>query len=1506
MGNFQWWSFDRPDQQEIWPTAGAAGDYTLTVTMVTNGKTCTISETTTVVNDANVPPAPTFLAGPLMVCEGDTATYTIANIPSVTGYTWTVPPPATFSGSGTSIQVAWNGSGNTQVCVTADNDCGSSPQTCLNITVNQIPTADFTFDSPICVTDSSTITYTGNANPNANYQWSFNGGTPSMVTGPGPHEIRWATTGTKNVTLVVEENGCVSEMNTQQVIVQGPLPAPVINCSPTINSVTFNWNAVPGADSYDVIINGGAPVNQTNTSFSVTGLAPNDIVTITVIAIGTTACGPSMSSSDCQAQNCPQITLDIDPVMDICRDANTTPINLGYQIAGDDGSGTFTWGGPGVDANGVFDPNAANLGSNTITLNYQEGNCSYNASITIVVNEAPTNDFTVESPICETDVSNIVYTGNASSNATFTWDFDGGTITNGASNEGPYEIMWSSTGTKNISLIVEENGCALPANQQTVQVDVQLTPPVISCQSTTNTVDLTWTTDPNATNVTVNVLSGSTGTQNGNNYNVSGLVPGDSTVLEVVTTANSVCGPVADTLTCIAASCPPVMLNIEPIGPFCDDGNGTPVPLNAVVSGGTGLGTFTWTGPGVNANNEFDPNAPAVIAGSVNRIRVTYLEDNCTFNASFDVVVNPQPSSTFQVTGPICITDVSTLEYLGNPNPNATYTWNLDGGTPASITGPGPHDISWGTSGSKSISLIVEANNCPSEETVIPVRVDTLLAPPVISCNSTTSTVDFTWNNVPGATSYTVNLLNGSGGTYNGGFGYNVNGITVGDSSTIEVVANGPTVCGPSSSTLTCYAAPCPPIELTLDPIPDMCLYPNTLATNLNDFLTITGSVTGNPSVTWDGGGYVTLGGSFFPLQASTGTHPIRAIVEESGCTFEVTGEIVVNAIPLADMIVEPIICIDDTSSVFFNGLAGTNASYFWDFGNGFDTWLQGGDAGPFALQWNDPGLDSISLYIIENGCISDTVQRNIEIVDYLTPPVINCEGGATDVTFSWDTIPGATDYTVAVDNSPSGANFVPGINSYTVNTILPLDSVTITLTVGDSTSPCGPVTTTQTCIADDCPSVLLAFNPEPPICLDANAQNADVSDNVVITGNLSTNGTIAWTGPGTSPDGTFNPFDAGIGVHTLTVTYEEFNCTYNGTIDITVNDLPIADAGQDQTLTCNATSVDLGGSGNNQNPSTVSYSWSGNVTQPSSVFTSTTENGTFTLTATDQATGCVNTDEVEVIIDNEPPDLDAAVENISCFGRNDGTININGVSGGTPPYMFAYNGGALTSQQYFNNLGPGSHEIVVEDSNGCMDTVTFTINEPDELNVEIVIVTGENPVPLGDSIQISAVTNFAPELLTNVSWTPIDQFPLCNEVNLTNCLTAWVTPTGQTVYTVRIEAGPCAAEDNFQLNVKKIRPVYIPSAFSPNLEDGLNDGFQIFADPEVAVNVKSFLIFDRWGEVVFEAYDFEPSLMENPDNAWNGEFRGKKLNSGVFVYFAEIEFFDGITEIFKGDVTIR
>ena len=38
----------------------------------------------------------------------------------------------------------------------------------------------------------------------------------------------------------------------------------------------------------------------------------------------------------------------------------------------------------------------------------------------------------------------------------------------------------------------------------------------------------------------------------------------------------------------------------------------------------------------------------------------------------------------------------------------------------------------------------------------------------------------------------------------------------------------------------------------------------------------------------------------------------------------------------------------------------------------------------------------------------------------------------------------------------------------------------------------------------------------------------------------------------------------------------------------------------------------------------------------------------------------------------------------------------------------------------------------------------------------------------------------------------------------------------------------------------------------------------------------------------------------------WDGFFRGKLMNPAVFVYFAEIEFKDGVKIIYKGDVALR
>ena len=101
-------------------------------------------------------------------------------------------------------------------------------------------------------------------------------------------------------------------------------------------------------------------------------------------------------------------------------------------------------------------------------------------------------------------------------------------------------------------------------------------------------------------------------------------------------------------------------------------------------------------------------------------------------------------------------------------------------------------------------------------------------------------------------------------------------------------------------------------------------------------------------------------------------------------------------------------------------------------------------------------------------------------------------------------------------------------------------------------------------------------------------------------------------------------------------------------------------------------------------------------------------------------------------------------------------------------------------------------------------------------------------------------------------------------------------------------------------MKVDRRPDIYIPNVFSPN-GDGENDVFMIFAGQQVAI-IRSFHIFDRWGEPVFQLNNFAPN---NPDFGWNGLARGKLANPAVYAWFAEIEFIDGQVELYEGDVTL-
>ena len=101
-------------------------------------------------------------------------------------------------------------------------------------------------------------------------------------------------------------------------------------------------------------------------------------------------------------------------------------------------------------------------------------------------------------------------------------------------------------------------------------------------------------------------------------------------------------------------------------------------------------------------------------------------------------------------------------------------------------------------------------------------------------------------------------------------------------------------------------------------------------------------------------------------------------------------------------------------------------------------------------------------------------------------------------------------------------------------------------------------------------------------------------------------------------------------------------------------------------------------------------------------------------------------------------------------------------------------------------------------------------------------------------------------------------------------------------------------------IDVNMIRRANAPSAFTPN-DDGVNDFFFIQGGEKVE-EVTIFWIYDRWGNLLFEGNNLDINV---DIQGWDGKFRGKKMNSGAFTWYAEVLFKDGHTEVIKGDVLL-
>ena len=213
------------------------------------------------------------------------------------------------------------------------------------------------------------------------------------------------------------------------------------------------------------------------------------------------------------------------------------------------------------------------------------------------------------------------------------------------------------------------------------------------------------------------------------------------------------------------------------------------------------------------------------------------------------------------------------------------------------------------------------------------------------------------------------------------------------------------------------------------------------------------------------------------------------------------------------------------------------------------------------------------------------------------------------------------------------------------------------------------------------------------------------------------------WNGPGGYQSNAQNISGLAAGTYSVTVT-DANGCTATQStsligpaLNITLNASNISCYGQND----GSISVNVNGT----NPP-FSLLWNGpNGFVSASPGLNALSAGTYDLTVTDAANCSVSRQVIiieptEITLDLSSP-VSGCGHEISCQGANDGSIQTT-ITGGTLPYSLAWSGpnGWTSTTNNPSNLAPGTYDLTVTDSRGCMVSGSITLTEPPALSAAI------------------------------------------------------------------------------------------------------------------------------------------------------------------------------------------
>ncbi|PXX27855.1 SprB repeat-containing protein, partial [Arenibacter sp. ARW7G5Y1] len=455
--------------------------------------------------------------------------------------------------------------------------------------------------------------------------------------------------------------------------------------------------------------------------------------------------------------------------------------------------------------------------------------------------------------------------------------------------------------------------------------------------------------------------------------------------------------------------------------------------------------------------------------------------------------------------------------------------------------------------------------------------------------------------------------------------------------------------------------------------------------------------------INFDGGG-LSSNTSYSGLAAGTYFYTVQDAKE---CT--VTNSVTVGepaAITFDAVIIQEYTCLQDASVEAQNVIGGTSPYTYSIDGTNFGTnSFTGLKDGNYTLTVKD-----------DNGC---TATRPITI-DPLTPPTdisfsataANCPAETSNITLTPTGGSGTITYEI-IAPAASAATNATGI----FNNLVP-DTYTFR------------VTDAKGCSYDE----NYTLNPVTKInVLGTLTQNvscqgsADGAIQYNVSG-FAGNYSFTVTGPtAIAPQSgiTTNPLNfSGLlaGDYTITVTDDTTNCTDTATVTVNEPADPLAFTFTLSPLTCVTDgSVSI----------SATDGWGGytyQITEPdtnvkgpqaNNVFNELNQLGTYTISVTD-AGGCTVTDTFDIVTPTNPvASIDIAASSLCYTSTGLATIVVN-ASSGLAPYYYSLNTGPTQTSNTFVDLTPATYDFNVIDSNGCTDTVQFTI-EP-ELTANAVL----------------------------------------------------------------------------------------------------------------------------------------------------------------------------------------